>query len=488
MMKDKLLGLYQLSSNITLANSRNEIYEAVSKAMKKILNFDIFGILIKEGNKLVIKKIYGMYNPKVPLYLDGEKGITIACARERKTLYVPDVTKDKRYIPAARNIKSELSVPISFGKELFGVIDVESSEYNAFDEEDASLLEILANMVAAGIKNIEYKNRIAESEKKYRSIFENAVEGIYRIDMNGNIVEANPSLQNLFGYSQQELKNMDLSKLYKNPEKRKKFMERIKKEGMVKNFEVEYVRKNGDVLIGNEFAILVEEREGKFIDGIIHDITKLKNAQQEAEFYNSLLRHDLANKLQIIGGYLEILIDELKGENKKIAELAIGSTISAIKLIDNIKKLNRATTGLEKKEIGLGKMVNEIVNEYAEESKKRGVKVNYKNKELKIMANELLREAISNIIWNAIQHSKANEIKVYFEEKNNVCIFIEDNGIGISEDMKKKMFDIGIKGRGSMGSGLGLYLSKKIVEGLNGKIQVESKQGKGTIFKIYLPK
>ncbi len=488
MMMDKLIGLYQLSSKIMLANSCNEVYESVSEAMKKILNFDIFGILIKEGNKLVIKKVYGMYEPKIPLYLNGDKGITIACAKEKKTVYVPDVTKDSRYIPAGYEMKSELCVPISFGKELFGVIDVESSKYDAFNQEDASLLEILANMVAAGIENIGYKNKIAESEKKYKSIFENAVEGIYRVDIDGNIVEANPSLQNLFGYSEQELKNMDLSKLYKNPEERKSFMDRIKKEGMVKNYEVEYVKKNGDILIGNEFAILVEEREGRFIDGIIHDITKLKNAQREVEFYNSLLRHDLANKLQIISGYLEILIDESKGENKKIAKLAMGSTISAIKLIDNIKKLNKATTGLEKKEIGVGKMVNEIIDEYEKESKKRGIKVSYKSKELKIMANELLREAISNIIWNAIQHSKANELKIYFEEKDNACIFIEDNGIGISDDMQKKMFEIGTKGKGSAGSGLGLYLSKRIVESLDGKIQVKSKEGKGTIFKICLPK
>ena len=485
-MIDKLINLYLLSTKLTLSNSYDDIYDASSEALKKILNFDNFAILIKEKDMLKTVRRYGIKEPKYPLKLDG-KGITVACANEGKTIYVPNVKKDKRYVESSPETKSELCSPIKFGNELIGVVNVESSKYNAFNEEDKNLLEIFASMMAAAIKNVEYKKKLMESERKYKSIFENAVEGIYRINGNGRIVEVNPSLEKLFGYSEEELKKMDLSNLYKNPKDREKFMEEVRKNGFVRNYEVEYLRKNGEIIVGNEFAILIKEGEKEFIDGIIHDVTDLKKAQQESEFYNSLLRHDIANKLQVIYGYLEILSENVKGEEKEMMKLATNSAYSAMELIDNVRKLRKIKKEKRKVEIDIDKIIEDILKEYEMKAKERNVKLIFKKSGTKLKANEFLKEAISNIVWNAIIHSKADKVKIYIEENENACICIEDNGIGIPDDIKRKIFEIGYKGKSSNGSGLGLYLSKKIVEGLNGFIEVRDAKNGGSIFKICIP-
>lgn len=488
------MGLYQFSSKLILASSCEEIYDIFASALKKVLKFDNFALLIKKGDELKIVKTLGIYQPSIPLKLDGKKGITVACAKEKKTVYVPDVSKDPRYIEAAPNIRSEVAIPIIYGNELIGVMDVESSQIDGFKKEDIQLLETFANMLAAAFKNVEFKKKLEESERKYRSIFENAVEGIYRLDKNRKIIEANKALEKLFGYTMEELKNMDLTKLYKNPEERKKFFELLEKQGYVKNYEVEYIRKDGKIVIGNEYAIKVKERGEEFIDGIIHDVTELKKAQQEAEFYNALLRHDVANKLQLIIGYLEMLLEEkLDKEQKELAELAMKAAMTACKIIENVRKLQVLKKEIVRKEIDLDEMIGRIVSEYKKDAEEKGIKLGYEICGKKVVATDFLREAIANIVWNAILHSKADRIRIYVEDKNkHIKINIEDNGIGIPNELKEKIFDIGCKGKESKGSGLGLYLARKIVENMGGKLRVKDRvkgdYTKGAIFEITIPK
>ncbi len=492
-MEERLLGLYQLSSQLVLANSCQELYHIFSSALKKVLKFDTFALLIKQDEELKIVEKVGIYEPPFPLKLNGEKGITVACAKERKTIYVPDVSKDERYVEASPRIKSEIAVPILYRNELIGVIDVEKAELNGFNEEDKRLLEIFANMLSAAFKNVEFKKRLEDSERKYRSIFENAVEGIYRLDKNGKIIEANKALEEFFGYTEEELKKMDLKQLYKNPEERKHFFDRLKKDGFLKNYEVEYIRKDGKTVIGNEYAVLVREAMEEYIDGIIHDITELKKAQQEAEFYHTLLRHDVANKLQLIIGYLAMLLEEeMDKEHAELAELAMKAALTASKIIDNVRKLQILKKDVEKKKIDVDAMMHRIIEEYSKDAKEKGIEMKYEDFGKYIMANEFLREVLSNIVWNAIIHSKADKIKISVkEEKNGVKIFIEDNGVGISDEMKREIFKMGTKGKESKGSGLGLYLVKKLVEGMGGKIEVKDGahdgEKKGTVFEIYLP-
>lgn len=493
-MQERLLGLYQLSSKLILAGSFEEIYEIFASALKKVLKFDTFALLIKQGNKLKIVKTIGIYEPSFPLRLDGEKGITVACAREKKTIYVPDVSKDPRYIEAAPNIGSEVAIPILYRRELIGVMDVEKSEKDGFSQKDIQLLEIFANILAASFKNVEFKMKIEESERKYRSIFENAVEGIYRLDKEGKIIEANKALEKFFGYTYEELKRMDLSKLYKNKEHRKKFFEILEREGVVRNHEVEYVRKDGKIVIGNEFAIKVKEGENEYIDGIIHDITQLKKAQREADFYNALLRHDVANKFQLIIGYLEMLLEEdLKDEHRELVELAMKSALAGSRLIENIRKLETVKKEMKKIEIDLDTMINDLIREYSKDAKEMGIKIEYDEAKKKILATEFIREVFGNIIWNSIIHSKANKIRIYSKEDDKyIKVCIEDNGIGIADEIKKEIFEMGFKGKKSKGSGLGLYLAKKIVESMGGKIEVKDRikgdHTKGALFEICIPK
>ncbi|KAA0002160.1 MAG: PAS domain S-box protein [Thermoplasmata archaeon] len=137
---------------------------------------------------------------------------------------------------------------------------------------------LIARDITEKIKLIK---QLKESEEKYRTLVENAVEGIYRTTIDGKILEVNPAVAKMFGYSQEEFSRIkNVGSTYRNPEKRKEFIEKLKKEGEVKNYKIEYIRKNGKILIATESARLTKDG---IIEGTIHDVTEEREYEKKIE-------------------------------------------------------------------------------------------------------------------------------------------------------------------------------------------------------------
>ena len=142
------------------------------------------------------------------------------------------------------------------------------------------------------------------------------------------------------------------------------------------------------------------------------------------------------------------------------------------------------------KNLPLDDVMHRIIDTYSEEAKKRDIELDYTPSGAIVQGNELIEDLFSNLIKNSIEHSYAERVTIYAKDEGRGWnIFIEDNGIGISPDQREKIFQQGWRGKGSKGSGLGLYLVKKIVEGFGGRIVVESGKDEypeGTRFIVWL--
>lgn len=144
------------------------------------------------------------------------------------------------------------------------------------------------------IRDITERKRAEEalqkSEEKYRTLIQDAVEGIYRTTIQGDILETNPALAHMLGYRKEEFEKLNATEIYRDPKIRERFVKKLQKYGTVKNFEVEYVGKNGNITAGRESARLTE---GDIIEGIVHDVTEAKAYEKRlkaiAEISNSLI-------------------------------------------------------------------------------------------------------------------------------------------------------------------------------------------------------
>ncbi len=231
---------------------------------------------------------------------------------------------------------------------------------------------------------------------------------------------------------------------------------------------------------------------------------KLKKLDKAKTEFVSITSHQLRTPLTGIKGYLSMFLDgdfgELKPEQKKIMIDIFNNSNRLVRLINiflNVSRIESGRLKIEKKKFDLAELVNEIIRELKIEAEKKDLKlefINFKNK-LEISADrDKLADVILNLIDNAIKYTQKGNIIVSAELKNNKVKFsVKDSGIGVDSEDAKELFNKFIRGRkitqiNTSGSGLGLFIAKKIIELHNGKIWVESEgDGKGSEFIFEVP-
>ncbi|HEC88123.1 MAG TPA: PAS domain S-box protein [Thermoplasmata archaeon] len=351
------------------------------------------------------------------------------------------------------------------------------------------------------IRDVEERKRMEEELRRqktyFHALFWNSPEAIVSLDEKHRVVDINPAFEELFGYNIEELKGKNIDNFIlpdEEKEKGEKFTQQVIN-GKIIRAEGKRKRKDGSLvdvsILGSPIFI-----EGKQVGifGIYRDITARKEAEQEREFYNSLLRHDVANKNTIILGNLELLdTKNLTETQKSLVEDALKAARSSTELIDNIRKLHLINDEKTLIPIDIHNILSKTVKNFEQQAKNNGMEIIYYPVGGIVKADSFLENVFSNIIQNAILHSNCNKIEISGREekrgnKTFYKILIKDDGDGTPEEMKKSIFKPRVKRRGSPGSGLGLYLVKKLIEKYGGYISVRNSERKGTVFEIYLPK
>ncbi len=228
---------------------------------------------------------------------------------------------------------------------------------------------------------------------------------------------------------------------------------------------------------------------------------KLDESKNQAEFYIDLLYHDINNMNQVAMGYLEMAIEKMKQGKYDPALLAKPMEMlkDSSKLLENVRKIQKARSGEQNLEVlDLGRLLEGVISQYSSVPG-REVTIQYKAVEGRaIYASELLKDVFSNLIGNSIKHSSGSvTINVGLAEvveggENYYRVDIADDGPGIPDDMKPRVFDRFARGTTkARGKGLGLYLVKALVDSFQGCVWVEDRvpgeYGKGSKFVVMLP-
>jgi signal transduction histidine kinase len=192
---------------------------------------------------------------------------------------------------------------------------------------------------------------------------------------------------------------------------------------------------------------------------------------------NSILRHDIANNLQVITMSLDIM--EEKGDPSYISMIRNATRKSAL-LITSVKGLDMKTPGDSKLEVlNVKQLLDSTINKHNVEFAIEG--------NCNVMADQALLSVFDNIISNAISHGKASRIEIETRNSGERCqVSISDNGKGIADEVKPYIFDEGFKHGEAGHTGIGLFIAKKTVERYNGCIRVEDNNPSGARFIIEL--
>ncbi len=364
----------------------------------------------------------------------------------------------------------------------------------------------------------ESRRRLANSEEKFRNIFESFQDLYFRTDFKGNIIMLSPSIKEIMGYDEKDLLGKNATNFYIYTIKIKSLLRRLVTNGSVRNFDTGIIHKSGKVIpcICN-IRVISHKGKPQYIEGVARDITELRQATKELEESKDLaerslrikerflanMSHEIRTPLNGIMGMLHLIEDDSLNQTNKnrlkilknsaqilmdvlndlldLSKIEAGkmqlkaSTISCLKLFQNLQVLFE-TQALEKK-IDLSFDIAKQVPEY-------------------IIADEIkLTQIFSNLISNALKFTPKNgsiHVRLSMHKQGDEGSFflrgsVKDSGIGISEKNQKKIFRSfsqvdSSSSKAYKGTGLGLYISKKLSSLMNGSLEVNSTKNNGAEF------
>jgi len=337
---EEMTVLYQLSRNLSRALDLDALFEEIMKGLREVLNYpNCTVLLVDEGKGELYSKTAWGYREDIRHWRIriGQEGITGWVAAHREPLIIPDVTQDERYIEGVKGGRSELAVPMVARDKLIGVLDVESTEPDAFDEHDLEILSSVAALAAVAIRNAQLFEEIRERERQLAYQLENASDAIYNIDLAGRFTFFNRAAEAISGYRREEVLGKPFTELL-CPEYHEKMLTILKRgaEDPGRTYEVEFLDKWGE-RVPLEITITNLRKEGRPIGGqiIARDIRGRKRLENELLEFISKVSHDLKTPLASIMSFSEILLgyeDEdpetrrefltiINGESKRLAKM-----------------------------------------------------------------------------------------------------------------------------------------------------------------------
>lgn len=225
----------------------------------------------------------------------------------------------------------------------------------------------------------------------------------------------------------------------------------------------------------------------------------LKQANTELRSFNHIASHDIKEPIRNIGSYVSLIKRRInsddRAELKDYFDVIKNSTQQIYTLLEdvmNFSKLSQSQS-IEKQEVDLNFMLQKIENNLEPRITASNGQVNYSSLPTIESNNLLLFTALENIIENGLKFNKSSTSTInitYQNTDNQHNIIIEDNGIGIDAEYHHQIFEMFKRlhdRQAYQGSGLGLAMTKVAIEKLGGSIKIESQEGEGSIFRIYLP-
>ncbi|HUO10918.1 MAG TPA: response regulator [Phycisphaerae bacterium] len=362
---------------------------------------------------------------------------------------------------------------------------------------------------------------LQRADEKYRSIFENAVMGIFQTTTDGKYLAANRALARIYGYeSVEELRNSvtDIERqLYVDRNRRAEFIAQISREGHVEQFESQIYLKNGSVRWICENAREVRDEAGNFLfyEGTIEDITPRKNAEQEmqgakeaAEAANRAksefvanMSHEIRTPLNGITGMIDLLMGtDLDGKQRRYATIAKSSADALLTLISDILDFSKIEAGrleLSPIDFDLMQVVEQATEILSPRAQARGI-------EFACSVDpavhrgfhgdpDRFRQVLLNLANNALKFTEKGEVVVRVSQEAEsathatIRVTVRDTGIGIAPERMHRLFKSFSQidpsaTRKYGGTGLGLVISRQLVNLMGGDIGVESMPNMGSTF------
>lgn len=478
-----------LGNNTDVHVSSSERGQQVLASYKPVTRTN-WGVITEQPTTSVFASVYDFYR------LDGAILLAVAIIA----------------VAASLLFRRQLLVPIQLiasGATRIGRGDLQYKIPVRSDDELGDLAHSFNSMggsLQALIHGLEQKNQTLSVERRrLSSILESISDGVIAINKNQEIISVNPPAAKLVGKTPEELMASNLFKHFVLMRDDQPFVPHFDKPGIFHYDDI--LLPQGEHLSYLELVVTVLQEQMGEIAAIItvHDLTKSRELEAMKLDFVAIAAHELRTPLTVVRGYLDLIngspeISKLTVMNIEYLERALVGVSQLSSLINNIlnvSRIERGTMSVAFIKLDIASLLNQLVKEEMVAATLKEQKLHYEGPTSKVfvVADEsAISEVVNNLITNALKYTPENgHITVRLQQTGGfVRVEVEDNGRGIPESAKPNLFTKFYRVENSMtsgirGTGLGLFISKSIIQLHHGEIGVVSAPGKGSTFFFTLP-
>jgi PAS domain S-box-containing protein len=427
-------------------------------------------------------------------------------------------------------VQARVYVPLVAQGMLIGSLNLGMADPGPLTPEEIEMTRELADQLAVAIQQSRLHERVQQhadeleqevlkrtaalraSEERFRAIFEDAAIGIALADAGGRVLEANPALRQMLRCDAEALRDRVITTMLSHPgedvNEADLFAGLVAGERNAYRLQGRCVRQSGDPAWANLTVSGVRGDTGelKYAIAMVEDITERRQAQEALIQSEKLavtgrlaasLAHEINNPLQSVIGCLGLAQESLAaGEEKDADELlriATEELERAAGIVAQLRDMNRPAGSGERECADVNLLLEHVLMLTREQCHRRGVEVERDvTEELPslMLAPDRIQQAFLNLVLNAIEAMPdGGQLRVSTSRTSDppgVSLSFTDTGPGIAPDALPHVFDPFYTTK-SEGLGLGLYITRNIVEEHGGRIEVESLLGEGATFTVWLP-
>jgi PAS domain S-box-containing protein len=538
---DRLRVLHESDQAILAARSTEEIAASSLRHLLRLLDCVQASVLAfdLEANEVTFLAAHSKGETRLDRGWRGPIETDWLWMVEKLALGQPYALENLQDVPASsplvetlqtEGVQARVYMPLVAQGMLIGSLNLGMADPGPLTSEEIEMARELADQLAVAIQQSRLHERVQQhadeleqevltrtaalrtSEERFRTMFENAGIGIALTDAGGRVLEANLALRQMLRCDAEALRGRIVTTLLHHPgedvDEADLFAELVAGERSAYRLQGRCVRQSGEPMWANltVSGVRGDTDELKYAIAMVEDITERRQAQEALIQSEKLavtgrlaasLAHEINNPLQSVIGCLGLAQESLAAGEEKDADnllrIATEELERAAGIVAQLRDLNRPVGSGERARADVNLLLEHVLMLTKEQCHRRGLKVVRDVTEdlpSLVLAPDRIQQALLNLVLNAMEAMPdGGQLCVSTSRTDaplGVSVSFADTGPGIAPDALPHIFDPFYTTK-SEGLGLGLYITRNIVEEHRGRIEVESLFGEGATFTVWLP-
>ncbi len=446
-----------------------------------------------------------------PLVADVPANADLLAGEE---LLIPELSEKLGQIAEQTGLllRQVVALPMVVERELLGVIFIFRSHSLRFSPDDRRILGSFADYAAIAVNNARLYESAVTERRRLDALLEAIGDGVMVLRPDLSVERMNRALSAITGWRTADAAGRPYDEIFvwERRNSSRTLAQAVEQGWPFRERDTLYVegelrRRNGSLIsVGITYAPLLT-RGGRVLNiiAVVRDITRFREADALKDTFISVVSHELKTPVAIIKGYAETLLRPEAQRDPGLLQEMLGAITEEAdrlaRLVDDLLDASRLQAGglpfRDVEDVDLRLIARRVVSRYASQSERHTLRLEFPEQFPTVRGDpRRLEQVLDNLVSNAIKYSPAGgEVVIKGEVKAaEVILSVSDEGVGIPLDEQERIFDRFYRvenpaTRAVSGTGLGLYLTRAIVQAHGGRCWVHSVPGAGSTFYVALP-